>query len=66
MESMTTAEAAEYLRVPVAMMRWWRHEDRGPVTYRLGRRVVYSCADLDRWVKFAKAGHRAWRGRPDR
>ena len=49
MDQLTTAEAAEYLRVPIATMRWWRHEDRGPVSYRLGRHVFYAREDLDRW-----------------
>jgi hypothetical protein len=47
---LTLAEAAAVLRTPVATLRYWRHLGVGPDGFRLGRRVVYRRADVDRWV----------------
>ncbi len=47
---LTLAEAAEFLRTPVATLRYWRHLGIGPIGFRLGRRVVYSRADLISWL----------------
>jgi hypothetical protein len=47
---MTLVEAAAYLRTPVATLRYWRHLGTGPAGFRLGRRVVYSRADLISWL----------------
>jgi DNA-binding transcriptional MerR regulator len=47
---LTVAEAAEFLRTPVATLRYWRHLGVGPTGFRLGRRVVYSRADLISWL----------------
>ena len=49
-ELLTITEAAEVLRAPVATLRYWRHLDRGPKSFRLGRRVLYSRADLRTWI----------------
>lgn len=49
---LTTAEAAEFLRVPVATLRWWRHKRYGPKAFQLGRRkIMYRRADLLAWVQ---------------
>ena len=47
---LTLVEAADFLRTPVATLRYWRHRGVGPDGFRLGRRVVYRRADLDRWL----------------
>ena len=47
---LTVAEAADFLRTPVATLRYWRHMGIGPTGFRLGRRVVYSRADLISWL----------------
>ena len=47
---MTLAETAAYLRTPVATLRYWRHLGEGPAGFRLGRRVMYRRADVDRWI----------------
>ena len=49
-ELLTITEAAEVLRAPVATLRYWRHLDRGPKSFRLGRRVLYRRADLRTWI----------------
>ena len=54
-ELLTTNEAAQRVNVPAATLRWWRHQSRGPRSFRLGRRVMYKVADLDAWVDAAYA-----------
>ena len=47
---LTITEAAQRLRVPVTTLRWWRHKDIGPRSFKLGRHVMYQHSDLDAWV----------------
>ena len=54
-ELLTLSEAADLLRTPVATLRYWRHRNIGPHSFRLGRRVLYRRADLSTWID-AKAG----------
>jgi hypothetical protein len=49
-ELLTITEAADVLRAPVATLRYWRHLGTGPNSFRLGRRVFYSRADLETWI----------------
>ena len=49
-ELLTIAEAAELLRAPVATLRYWRHCNIGPTSFRLGRRVLYRRDDLHAWI----------------
>jgi excisionase family DNA binding protein len=49
-ELLTIAEAAEVLRTPVATLRYWRHRNTGPRSFRLGRRVLYRRDDLHAWI----------------
>lgn len=48
-EMLSITEAAEFLRVPVATLRYWRHCDDGPFSFRLGRHVRYWRTDLVLW-----------------
>lgn len=50
-------EAAEFLRVPVATLRYWRHMGTGPKSARIGGRVMYKQVDLENWIneQFEKA-----------
>ena len=43
--------AADYLDVPVATMRWWRHAGGGPVYVKMGNKVRYRLEDLDGFIK---------------
>jgi excisionase family DNA binding protein len=54
-ELLTITEAADLLRAPVATLRYWRHRNIGPHSFRLGRRVLYRREDLRTWID-AKAG----------
>jgi excisionase family DNA binding protein len=49
-ELLTITEAAEFLRTPVATLRYWRHLGTGPRSFRLGRRVLYRRVDLHAWL----------------
>jgi excisionase family DNA binding protein len=49
-ELLTITEAAELLRTPVATLRFWRHRNIGPRSFRLGRRVLYRRDDLHAWI----------------
>lgn len=48
-EMLTITEAAEFLRVPVATLRYWRHTGDGPFSFRLRRHVRYWRTDLVLW-----------------
>lgn len=50
MELLVTAEVAELVRVPIGTLRYWRHCDEGPASFRLGRRVVYRRDVVERWI----------------
>jgi predicted DNA-binding transcriptional regulator AlpA len=51
-----TQQAAEYLGIPEATLRWYRSKDRGPRSYALGKRhVVWDLADLQAWEESQKA-----------
>jgi DNA-binding transcriptional MerR regulator len=54
-ELLIIAEAADLLRAPVATLRYWRHRNIGPYSFRLGRSVLYRSDDLRSWID-AKAG----------
>lgn len=48
---MTTAEVAELVRAPVSTVRYWRHIGHGPNSGKVGRRVLYERAEVERWLK---------------
>lgn len=47
---LTIDEAADFLRTPVATLRWWRHNHIGPRSFKVGRRVMYWLSDLRAWL----------------
>lgn len=48
-------EYADYVRIPLATARYWHATGYGPQPVRIGRRLMYRRADVDRWLteKFA-------------
>jgi len=52
---MTTAEVAAILRAPEASVRYWRHLGKGPASFKVGRRVLYERADVERFIAEARA-----------
>ena len=55
-EYMLTEEVAAYYRTSPETVRYWRHVGKGPVSFKLGRRVLYARADVEAWIDEAKAG----------
>ena len=51
---LTMAEASELTRTPMNTLRYYRHRDDGPVSFRLGKRVMYLRSDLERWIEDAR------------
>ena len=43
---MTTAEVAETVRTPVETVRYWRHINKVPKSFKVGRRVLYAVEDV--------------------
>lgn len=48
-EMLSIEEAAAFLRVPVATMRYWRYCGTGPFSFRVRRHVRYWRSDLVLW-----------------
>ncbi|MFC7503705.1 helix-turn-helix domain-containing protein [Nocardioides sp. GCM10030258] len=48
-EMLTIDEAAEFLRVPVATMRYWRYCGTGPFSFKVQRHVRYWRSNLVLW-----------------
>ena len=49
-EMLSIEEAAAYLRLPVATLRYYRHLGTGPHSFRVGRHVRYWRTDLILWL----------------
>jgi excisionase family DNA binding protein len=54
-ELLTIAEVAELTRLSPATLRYWRSTGhvQAPKSFRLGRRVMYRRADVEKWVEEA-------------
>ena len=50
-ELMTLPEVAAFLRVPPATLRYWRHLDIGPESFKIGRHVRYERQLVIRWLR---------------
>ncbi len=48
-EMFSIEEAAAFLRVPVATMRYWRYTGDGPFSFKVARHVRYWRTDLILW-----------------
>jgi excisionase family DNA binding protein len=51
---LTTHEVAELCRTSPETVRYWRHIGRGPKSFKLGRRVLYSSDDVTAWIETAR------------
>lgn len=53
---MTIEEVAEFTRLPVNTLRYYRHlgGGKGPKSFRLGARVVYDAKDVEAWIDEAR------------
>lgn len=52
---LTVDEVAALVRLPAGTLRSWRCQSKdkpqGPRSFKLGRRVVYSRADVEAWIE---------------
>jgi prophage regulatory protein len=49
---LNTAEVSEITRVPPTTLRWWRHTQIGPRSFRLGpRKIMYKESDVLAWLE---------------
>lgn len=55
----TTDEFAELARTSTETVRYWRHIGHGPVGFKLGRRVLYSAAEVAQWIEDTRASQQA-------
>lgn len=53
MKLLTTAEAADFLRLSPHTLRLWRQQGEGPVFRRVGRSIRYAEADVTAFVEAA-------------
>lgn len=49
-EYISTTEVQALTGIPEATLRYYRHKNTGPVSFRLGRRVVYRRSDVLTWI----------------
>lgn len=49
-ELLTLDEVAATIHTPVGTLRFWRHKDTGPKSFKIGRRVMYRAEDVQAWV----------------
>lgn len=49
-ELLTTAEAADYLRLSPMTLKHWRQQKKGPPWGQMGRNIVYRRRDLDKYI----------------
>jgi Helix-turn-helix domain len=56
-QMLTLQEACEFLRLPEGTLRYWRHLDSGPNSFKVGRHVRYWRSDLLLWL--SEQDHRA-------
>lgn len=58
---LTTDEVAERYRTVASTVRYWRHKGYGPQGVKVGRRVLYSEAELARFdQRLAEQDQREW------
>ena len=55
-ELITIQQLSDDLGVPQNTLRYWRSQGRGPNSARIGRRVMYRRADVERWINEQFAG----------
>lgn len=55
-EILTTAEVAEYLKVPKHTVYSWNTRGGGPRYFRAGKHARYRKSDVDAWITAHAAG----------
>ncbi len=49
-EYLTSDEVAAICRTSPDTVRFWRHVRKGPRSIKVGRRVLYARADVEKWL----------------
>jgi len=66
-ELLTTEEAAEWLKIPAATLKWWRHSKTGPPYVVKGTKYVrYRRSALEEWAAASEVSPTLTRGRRPR
>jgi len=52
---LSTKQVEETYGLNQGTLRYWRHCDEGPASFRLGRRVVYRRSEIEKWISEQEA-----------
>ncbi len=52
---LSTKQVEETYGFNQGTLRYWRHCDEGPASFRLGRRVVYRRSEIEKWISAQEA-----------
>ena len=58
MELLGAKDVSELTGIPVGTLRYWRHSDIGPASFRLARRGVYRRDEVLRWISLRQSDTR--------
>lgn len=50
MDILKAEQVAEILMVPQGTLRYWRHANKGPACFTLGRKIVYRRTEVEKWI----------------
>lgn len=53
-EYMTTEEVAELLRTSAESVRFWAWQNKGPRSFKVGRRRLYARVDVEAFIESAR------------
>lgn len=51
---LSSTQAATYIGIADPTLRIWRSRGKGPDFYRIGGRVYYDMADIQRWLSLQR------------
>lgn len=55
-EILTGKQVAEEYGINEGTLRYWRHRDEGPASFRMGKkRVVYRRSEIEKWISAQEA-----------
>lgn len=51
---LTVAEVCELTGLPTTTLRYWRKFNKGPKSFKIGRRTMYDRQDVEDWINHQK------------
>jgi predicted DNA-binding transcriptional regulator AlpA len=54
-ELLGTKAVSAWTGIPEETLRYFRHRNEGPPSFKLGRRVVYDPAEVQKWIDSQRA-----------